>query len=393
VGGGLGQDLGAGAVAVQADEKIVVAGVADSNGAWDMVLWRFNSDGTLDVSFSADGSVSVQLPGTQEPSAVALQADGKIVVAGRSQEQGSPSYALLARFEANGALDPSFDADGILLSSFYPGWGAVATDLAIQEDGRILTAGVTQSPTGSQFALERRNPHGSLDVTFGAGGQVATAFGPGYPAAVATGVALDDEGRIVAAGLAGPVHGGHRDFALARYLPDGRLDRKFGRDGLVTTDFGGASDDAAAAVAIQPNGRIVVAGSTFQDTRSFALARYLPDGRLDRKFGAGGLVQTPFGLNSFAQATAVAVQADGKILAGGSAYSGFSQEFALVRYLEMGALDPSFGAGGRVTTDLGGDDFAEGMVLQPDGKILLAGILFIDAVPGTRAALARYLAH
>jgi uncharacterized delta-60 repeat protein len=235
--------------------------------------------------------------------------------------------------------------------------------------------GFTDAPDGGDFALARYNADGSLDTTFGTGGKVTTGFGA-FSIDVAFGVALQPNGKIVVAGYTA-ASDVVADFAVARYNADGSLDTSFGTGGKVTTDFGGF--DLAPAVALQPDGKIVVAGWTediFFAGADFAVARYNPDGRLDAGFGTGGKVTTSFG--AFGCATGVALQPNGKIVVAGNTTDAVGgEDFALARYNANGGLDAGFGTGGKVTTDFGGDDFANGVALQPDGKIVVAGATFL----------------
>ena len=181
---------------------------------------------------------------------------------------------------------------------------------------------------------------------------------------------------------------GYEDFALVRYNIDGSLDTSFGTDGRVNTDIGGAGD-IAYAVKVQPDGKIVVAGTA---NDRFALARYNPNGMLDGSFGTGGIVQTGFG-GSFEVANALGLQTDGEIVAVGTKYltGGSGADFALARYTASGTLDTSFGSGGKVTTSISVSDAASGAVIQPaDGKIIAAGSTYDPNVPTGDAALVRY---
>lgn len=216
---------------------------------------------------------------------------------------------------------------------------------------------------------------GNLDATFGEGGKVTTDFGASE---IAWAVAVQRDKKVVVAGHRWDP--GPHDFVLARYTANGALDRGFGGDGKVTTDFGG--DDGASDVAVQRDGKIVAVGRASQD---FALARYRPDGSLDATFGAGGKVLTGFQPGSYDVASAVRLQADGKIVAAGSSAS----EFALTRYLADGTLDPSFGSGGRVITPVSSaDDHLFDVAVQPDRKLVAAGWSFEGG--GPHIALARY---
>ena len=243
-------------------------------------------------------------------------------------------------------------------------------------DGRFVVVG----GSGQDFAIARYSFKGDLDTTFGTQGKVITDFG-GDDRAEA--VALQSDGRIVVAGRSGG------DFALARYTTTGALDTTFDGDGLVTTDFSGGQD-AAFAVAVQPNAEIIVAGATAAGGSSdFALARYTPDGSLDASpgpleagFGVDGLVTTDFGGTDPEGAAGLALQQDGGIVAVGGALS----DFALARYDFVGGPDPTFGTGGKLTTDFTGVDTAEAVVVQADGKIVVGG----TTSAGDDFAVARY---
>jgi len=218
------------------------------------------------------------------------------------------------------------------------------------------------------FALARYNADGSLDTTFGPGGIVTTAVGSGDDVAYALGIQTD--GRIVAAGYS--YQGGNMDFALVRYNANGSLDATFGPGGIVTTAIG-SDNDYARAISIQPDGRIVAAGSSYQGgNEDFALVRYKANGSLDGTFGTGGIATTA--VESGAYASALGIQSDGRIVAAGYSYNGMHPHFALVRYDANGSPDTTFGAGGIVTTMIGsGDNYALALGIQTDGRIVAAG--------------------
>jgi uncharacterized delta-60 repeat protein len=201
---------------------------------------------------------------------------------------------------------------------------------------------------------------GDLDTTFGTGGKVITHVGSNFD--VAKGVVIQPDGKIVVVGLG-------NGFTLARYNTDGRLDTSFNGTGKVTTLFNGGAAANAYAVALQADGKIIVAGSSLND---FALARYNTNGTLDTSFNSTGTVTTPIG-NGDDAANAVAIQPDGKIVAAG--YAKFANyDFALVRYNTDGTLDPAFNGTGKVTTAFGnGDDFAKAVAIQRDDRIIVAG--------------------
>jgi uncharacterized delta-60 repeat protein len=309
--------------------------------------------GQRDPTFGRDG-VALTSIGTRGggASSVALQADGKIVVGGWAWTDAGSDFAL-ARYEPDGSLDPAFGQGGAVTTHMSEP-DARASAVAIQPDGRIVAAG------GEELA--RYNGDGSLDSTFGDGGKVSTELG-GMSAVV-----LEPDGMIVVAGGV-PDSSGNEDFALARFRHDGALDSNFGNRGVATTSIGTGS--AATSLVLQADGKLVAGGFAYGSyPYVFALARYNRDGSMDASFGKAGIVVTP--LTGAYWGVKLALQSDGKILAGGSA--GNESEFALARYLPNGSLDPGFGAGGTVVTQpVNETSHIDAIALQPDGKIVVGG--------------------
>jgi uncharacterized delta-60 repeat protein len=373
-------------VAIQSDGKIVAAGFAvcqpcaGPTEPHDFALARYNTDGSLDSTFDGDGKVTTDFAANvDEAFAVAIQADGKIVAGGSASISGA-DFAL-ARYNADGSLDTTFDGDGKVTTDYGFGSSQVRA-LAIQADGKIVAAGYGAS-TGFDFFLARYNSNGSLDTSFDGDGKV-TFLGFGSNDNRANGVAVQGDGKIVAAGCTS-CSSSAGNFALARLNTNGSLDFTFDGDGKAITDFFG-DDDQAHATAIQVDGKIVAAGttrlSTF-DPRDFALARYNSDGSLDPVFHSDGKVTTDFG--NGAEARGMAVQRDGKIVAAGIAVDSGTQNFGLARYNLDGSLDTTFSSDGKVMTDFGfANDKAFAVALQSDGKIVAAGVADGDF------ALARY---
>ena len=376
----------ANAVTIQGDGKIVTAGEAIVSGTLDFALARYNSDGSLDTTFDGDGKVTTDIASGSGDQAfsVAIQGDGKIVAAG-SAVSGSYLFAL-ARYNTDGSLDTTFSGDGKLTTDIAAG-NDQARAVVIQGDGKIVAAGFGLhfgSTIGTaDVAVVRYNTDGSLDPTFDGDGIVTTNF-PSDNADQAFAVAIQGDGRIVVAGITCCAQS--VDFALARYNADGSLDTTFDGDGLVTTHI--VFNDQAFAVAIQGDGRIVAAGHAASgSTFDFGLARYNADGSLDTTFDADGKVTTDFA-GSHDEALGVAIQGNGKIVAAGFAGI-FPGDFALARYNADGSLDTTFSGDGKVTTDFaGGDDRAHAVPIQRDGKIVAAG--FATVAAGRDFALARY---
>lgn len=382
----LGGDDSAAGMAIQPDGRIVVAGqrVAGSTGGF--VVSRYLPDGSLDPSFGENGSVTTDIGQIDGSNAVVLQGDGRIVVAGFAQPPGADDVDVaVARYLSDGELDPSFGVGGVVTTDISG--SDAALDVALQPDGAIVVAG-RAIRRGFDFALARYLPDGTLDRSFGVGGTVRTEFSGND---VALSVAIQEDGRILAVGNV--FNQRQSNFALARYLANGDLDPSFGGDGRVTTAFGPGLNGATDVV-LKDDGAILVAGSVVPPRRAsnWALARYLPDGSLDHSFGDFGRVSTSFGpLDDFA--LALVLQPDGRIVAAGTA-TGIDggPDFAVARYLSSGALDDSFGGDGRVSTDFeGGEDYALDVALQADGKAVAAGRTLNLETFGLDTVLARYL--
>jgi uncharacterized delta-60 repeat protein len=321
--------------------------------------------------------------------AVVVQDDGKIVVVGNAFGPMFSEDFAIARYNPNGSLDTSFSGDGKQTASFLT--TAEANGVAIQGDGKIVVVGigVDNINGGSEGAIARYNPNGTLDTSFSGDGTQTADFGLGE-GAQATGVAIQGDGKIVVVGSAGATSTS-QDFAVARYNPNGTLDTSFSGDGTQTTDLGGS--DGAADVALQGDGKIVAVGEAEPGTSGddFSLVRYKADGSLDTSFSGDGEQTTDFGFGADDKANAVAVQGDGKIVAAGYASGGATgADFALARYNPNGSLDTTFSGDGKRRTSFGGDDMANGVALQVDGRIVAVGRgLGFDET--SDFALARYL--
>ena len=391
----------ANAVAVQTDGKLVVVGTTYQDNDFsneDFAVARYNPDGTLDKTFGAGGKVQTDFPGLAAvASSVVIQPDGKIVVAGGA----FPLFTFLGdfkvvRYNLNGSLDTSFGDGGIVTTTFPE--GSYAFDVALQTDGKIIAAGtvfVAFDPgesSNTDFALARYNPDGTPDATFGNGGQVSTDFLGLEDDAFS--VLIQPDGKIVAVGSANDPATFY-DFAAERYLSNGTLDTTFGVAGKVHTDFGDQNFDRARSAALQSDGRIVAAGFAISQNggvQNFAVARYDCSGVLDTNFGTDGMTQIDFG-NCCQGATKVLLQSNGKIItAGGSNGESSEDDFLLARLTPTGALDPTFGAGGKVRTSFGDlNGGANGALFQPDGKIVAVGFQATGLEQFADFALARYI--
>lgn len=391
-----GSGAGALDVAIAPDGKIVAAGgdrlLICTECSYDLAyrrpaVARFNSDGTPDTTFGSDGLVTLErAAGTRwHADGIVVQPDGKPVVAGWMQRKVSDDDFVLARFRASGKLDKTFGGDGIVTTDFK-GNDDGAAALALQADGKLVAAGYTypQKANNGDVALARYNTNGTLDATFGVNGR-------------AVGHLKGDQGAMGVQVLAdGRIYVGSRvtfnvGLFVQRYLADGTLDTSFGGDGMasVPLDLG---ESYYVGFAVQPDGKPIVANGhgAITGTSTFTLVRFNTDGTPDAGFGTGGVEDVP--VPSKAVVHALAVQSDGKILAaGGPGYGqlrGTQGAFVVARFLTNGSLDTSFSGDGIASTDFDDGAAAYGIALQPDGKAVVAGNSGDDQE--TSIALARY---
>jgi uncharacterized delta-60 repeat protein len=307
------------------------------------------------------------------------------------------SLTVNALLDPPGTLDVTFDTDGKVTADFSGNFD-IGYSIVVQADDKIIAIGGGNNGTNSDFALIRYNSDGSPDTSFDSDGKVMTDFAADPLSSgsdTATSGAILPDGRILAAGYTSDPTG--YSFALARYNPDGSLDTTFDIDGKVITSFDSTyvisdDDDLAASVVVQPDGKILAGGVKAGSVSFFALARYNGDGSLDTAFGDGGKVVTDFN-GSGVEGGELVLQPDGKILLAGSSrrFNNLDFDFALARYNSDGSLDAVFRNGGKVTTDFGlSNDHGRSITLQPDGKILVAGGTDGEGQGFLYFALARY---
>jgi uncharacterized delta-60 repeat protein len=364
-------------IVLQQDGKIVMAASGSSPN-----LLRYNPNGTLDTTFGTNGKVTTAVGGP-----VALQTDGKLIVGG-----GMTGGIGLARYTNTGTLDNTFGTNGITSiwensdSNFRYSFG----DLAIQPDGKIVVVGIQEAIGGNHVncVIARFQENGVLEE-----GSRAFFDESNFPESernYCRAVALQSDGKIILSGHAEPNFTGMA-IILGRLTSGSTssFDPGFGTNGHGTVVTPIASfEHGRGALAIQADGKIVLAGTTYSDNNineNLALVRYNSNGTLDNTLGGSGIVITDLGKNEVGND--LAIQADGKIIVAGRSYIDTSSDFLLVRYNADGTLDSSFGNSGKAILDLGGSDSAEGILLQPDNKILAVGTKNGDA------ALVRYVGN
>ncbi|MDQ1490100.1 MAG: hypothetical protein QOJ23_2614 [Actinomycetota bacterium] len=355
---------------------VMVLGVTTSSQA---------EPGQLDVGFGVGGQRSTDLGGTYDWGyATAVQPDGRILAAGVTNARGTYDF-VVTRYLASGALDPSFGDKGVAITDFGESWDW-AYAVALQPNGQIVVAGVSDRSGSRDFALARYDADGQLDRHFGNGGLVLTPVRP-LSTDIVHGLAIQPDGNIVAGGVTyddtvslRP----HGDFMVVRYTPRGELDPAFGVGGVVTTNFDGESYDEPYAVALQPDGRIILGGASntgggvgrIFGADNLALVRYLPNGLTDPSFGDGGKVVVDAG-SMQESIRGLALQRDGAIVAVGRTNGEKRGDMLVARFLPNGAVDPSFGGAqaGLAIDDLGtAEEGLSSVALAPDGTIIAGGI-------------------
>jgi uncharacterized delta-60 repeat protein len=342
---------------LQPDGKIILTG---SNMDTDFIVARYNPDGKLDTSFGNGGIVNTDVAGLAVPRDIALQSDGKIIVVG-----GSDDFVLV-RYKPNGSLDTSFGSGGMAYTDF--GGSDIGNAVVIQTNGKIVVAGNTQN-SFNDFAIARYKTDGSLDTTFGSGGKVITPFGY-RPLGeesddMAYGAVLQSDGKIIVVGWTN-LHN-DEECALVRYNTNGSLDSTFGSNGISLKLIHDGVE--AQSVILQNDGKIVIAGHIMSGyTHGFAVVRFNSNGVLDQTFGTKSSTMTDIGGAEWL--VKMIKQPDEKILTIGYTTDG---KIAIARFDANGNLDTSFGADGKMITSFSGDSWAAALSLQPDGKIVISG--------------------
>ncbi len=378
---------------IQNDGKIISIGTGGygkvTNG---FLLVRYNQDGTPDLSFGDSGRVATQLSTLGTSGAYgALQADGKIVVAGIIGAEGYGNNLTVVRYNANGAIDSSFGNGGIVEESL--GGYENPSGILVQPDGKIVVAGSTADNFKGVFTLYvvRYNEDGSHDLSFSNKGILQEFTDPIQPG----GIALQPDGKIIVGG--DYEFSNANAFFIKRYMKDGSGDKEFGNQGEALYKFPDPINSSYMySLALQADGKIVSAGSTYTSyfTGNATIVRFNADGSIDNQFGKGGSTITSLGDNTGIEIKDIAIQTSGKIIAGALTYDGYPftySNFASIQYTKDGAIDSSFATNGVQITSIDEQIDMNALALQKDGKYILGGYFYDpSAPPYFKVALLRY---
>jgi uncharacterized delta-60 repeat protein len=334
-------------------------------------------DGRIDTSFGTSGFTRTIIADNDVILDIALDSQDRIIAGGFALIGASQNFAL-ARYTSSGVLDTSFGTAGLTTTAI--GTSASINSIALDSQGKIIVGGRATSGGVQHFALARYTSTGVLDTSFGTAGLTTTTIGG---SATINSIALDSQGRIITGGFTGIAES---QFALARYTSTGLLDTSFGTAGVTTTSIGASA--TINSIALDTQGRIIAGGgATLAPLDKFTLARYTSSGILDTSFGKEGLTTTTIGTSD--SIFSIALDSQGKIIAGGAAVIGGVQQFALARYTSTGVLDTSFGTSGFTTKIIGTNDAILSIALDSQERIIAGGGATIGG-PGTNFALARY---
>lgn len=332
----------ANALIIQPDGKMIAAGLCYGGPNLDMGLVRFNTSGGIDSTFGVNGQVYTNMSNSEERiTALALQPDGKIVAVGEAKVSGYNEFAVV-RYNTDGSLDQSFSGDGKLLVDFGPGHSS-AQAVAIQSDGKIVVGGNSAYWIGTIFTSIRCNPDGSLDNSFGSSGKLLTQWTQSVDGIQA--IAIQPDGKIVAAGYIQSEGTSTSWAGVIRYNSDGSMDNTFGEDHDGKAYFFTFEGSRANSVALTPDGKIVLAGTqyapSFGDNTDFFVARLTHDGLHDNTFGYGGTYSSEISIGDDDDGKAMILQPDGKIIVAGSGRKEGLYDFAIARFLssfDMGLI-------------------------------------------------------
>ena len=384
--GGNSRDHGK-AITIDDQGRILVAGQSYNGFDYDLSLWRYNPDGTLDTSFGTKGFVTHHDAAgggwSDRVYSITTDSRGKILVTGESYN-GSDMDMVIWRFHPDGTLDTTFGTGGVVVHDNAAGGngGDTGRSIAIDSQGRILVAGYSRNGSGNDdMVIWRYNPDGTIDTAFGNNGVVVhNSAAGGNGSDLGNSITIDSQGRILVTGESS--NGLNDDMVIWRYDIFGNLDASFGTGGVVVhhNTAGGSGNDLGKSITVDDQGRILVAGHS-QNSSDYDMVvwRYNPDGTIDTSFGTNGFVvhNGAAGGSSDDYGRSITIDSKGRILVAGESYNGSDYDMVIWRYNPDGIIDTAFGNNGVVihNSAAGGNnhDYASSITIDGEGKILVTG--------------------
>lgn len=349
---------------VFANNKLVAAGSCAIDSVQNIAVARYNIDGTLDTSFGSNGTLTTLSGTSSTANGVVVDTSGRVIVAGSS----SSTKIILVRYNTNGSPDLTFGTGGVVTFTIPSNTGTAVSGVVLDANGKIVVGGTTILGSKNNLFAARFNASGSIDTTFNTTGYKTLTANSGY---TANSIKIDANARIVLGGSQAPTTT-TTNFLLVRWNNNGAADTTFGTGGVVTTTVSGATVSAINSIYIDSSNRIVVAGYSGSSTAArFTVARYRVNGTLDTSFGTtlNGIQVTPVGANS--EANAVVIDLNGQIVAAGVS----DNQNMIVRYTTNGSLDSTFGFSGIFINQIGETSQINSLLIQPfDGRIVSGGI-------------------
>ena len=362
-------------VALQSDGKIVVAGYGreSSSSFKGLSIARYLQERNLDYDFGSLGLIQKQTTTMEgELNSIAIQKDDKILAVGYSISSTTNNEDItLVRFNKNGQLDKSFGNNGMVLTEISD-QKEIGESVAIQPDGKIIVVGTTQHNPGPDIVLARYDEYGQLDFYFGDAGTVITNITPGPD--IGKSLVIQRDGKIIVAGFS--YSADNFFMTLLRYDSNGILDSTFGKGGIVITGF--SSRVGKLDLVLQNDEKIILVGSSdIDNAHHFTVIRFNNNGVIDQSFGSNGSTRTKIG--NYSEAHGVALDSNGNIIVAGTAELG-NETFVVARYNPMGILDTIFGSDGlaKVHFNEKSIDRAHSVIIDSNGNIIVVGETTID---------------
>lgn len=374
-----------GSTAIQPDGKIIYWGLKEFSLDGNVFLTRFNVNGTIDTDFGINGIVNTSLIcEIRGSSFIKLQNDGKILVTSSFATVGNADFFDFAtqRYNADGTIDTDFGNNGTVITDFN-GKGDFSTAIDLQSDGKIIVAGYSyvNNNLNTRISILRYNSDGVLDTTFANNGKLmVSSFATNSSDYLFTLKVIDDDSILLGANTnALEINEDYWNFGILRINSNGFVDATFGTNGKVITDFGGA--DYVTAVD-EINDEIIVAGySQISSNSKMVLAKYLNNGDLDTTFGINGIVNSNLTTSTNDIISGMITSADGKLLCSGYTFSSSNADALLIKFNSDGSIDSQFNSVGYITTDFdNNNDLAGSLAIGQDGKIVCSGITSVEGV-------------